>query len=48
MRQQNQNRGRFNRNSERRYIGKKENAEEAPVSNESEEKKEEVEVKEAE
>ena len=48
MRQQNQNRGRFNRNSERRYIGKKENTEEAPVSNESEEKKEEVEVKEAE
>ena len=48
MRQQNQNRGRFNRNSERRYIGKKENAEETPVSNESEEKKEEVEVKEAE
>ncbi len=47
MRQQNQNRGRFNRNSERRYIGKKDNAEEA-VNGEVEEKKEEVEVKEAE
>ena len=47
MRQQNQNRGRFNRNSERRYIGKKDNAEEA-VSGDAEEKKEEVEVKEAE
>ncbi len=47
MRQQNQNRGRFNRNSERRYIGKKDNAEEA-VAGDVEEKKEEVEVKEAE
>ena len=48
MKQQNQNRGRFNRNSERRYIGKKENTEEAPVTGNVEEKKEEVEVKEAE
>ena len=46
MRQQGQNRGRFNRNSERRYIGKKdtENSE-APAT---EEKKETTEAKEAE
>ena len=47
MRQQGANRGRFNRNSERRYIGKKaENTEasDAPVA----EEKKEVEVKEAE
>ena len=47
MRQQGANRGRFNRNSERRYIGKKAENTEASDAPAAEEKKE-VEVKEAE
>ena len=47
MRQQGQNRGRFNRNSERRYIGKKD-AENGEATAEVETKKEETtEAKEA-